>query len=275
MSQRNALVLLFTRWVSSRCRSTIVTAILCGASFSACTNYYDPPEGWEGPYTAPEVLNKALEKANSRIDPMEGAEDLTVTATIKLQHDIDPIECGYVVKWKRPNQFSIEVVDGPLQGDKIVCDGSAIVALKGGVVVKRDVPKQDTAITRFMNRLFVLHYFRSGPGSEPEMRENTKGPKAEPWIRIGKQDDSGFVNYLMLDAKSLEPKMLQWLAPYEDGSQHTIDTWFADIREDSRAGRIPHTWRSYEGNKLREELRIKGLSWNRGLSAAEFQVPQS
>ena len=100
-----------------------------------------------------------------------------------------------------------------------------------------------------------------------------KGPKGEPWIRIAKQDEAGFVNYLMLEATSLEPKLMQWLAPFEDGSQHTIDTWFGDIREDSRAGRIPHTWRSYEGNKLREELRIKGLSWNRGLSDSEFVVP--
>lgn len=261
--------------MSSRTRlvRTLISCALALATASSCTSYYDPPEGWEGPYTAPEVLNRALEKANSRIDPMEGAEDLTVTATIKLQHDIDPVECGYVVKWKRPDRFSIEVVDGALKGERIVSDGTTIAALKDGKVVRRDVSKQDTAISRFMNRLFVLHYFRRGSGSEPEMRENTKGPKGEPWIRIAKQDEAGFVNYLMLEATSLEPKLMQWLAPFEDGSQHTIDTWFGDIREDSRAGRIPHTWRSYEGNKLREELRIKGLSWNRGLSDSEFVVP--
>lgn len=240
---------------------------------AACTTYYDPPKGWQGPYTASEVLNQALEKAKSKIDPMEQADDLTVFATIRLNYDIDPIDARYVVKWKRPGSFSIEVTGGPLKGKKLVSDGTRCVEYTDGKVSRADVPLDDTGIAHFMNRLFVLHYFRTGSGGATELKENTRGPKGETWIRLSKVNVKGRPCYLMLDGTSLEPRLMQTFIPFADGKDRAIDTYFDDYRDDPRAGRVPFVWKSYDGNKLMEELRIHSLAWNTGVDPRTFNLP--
>jgi hypothetical protein len=253
--------------------------VLLGALFvscwfvAACTRYYDPPEGWEGAYTATEVLNKALAAAGSKIDPMEGAEDLTVDATIRVQQDGEPIAANYVLRWKRPDKYSIEVTSGPLAGRRIVCDGERAAEFTGATLSRPQIPREETGIAQFMNRLFVLHFFRTGQGGVAEMKENTTSAKGEPWIHLYKPDQRNRPHYLMLDAKSLEPRLLRTYVPYQDGTDRAIDTLFENFATDPRAGRIPMVWKSYEGNKLREELRIGSLRWNQRLDDAAFAIP--
>lgn len=243
-------------------------------TFASCVRYYSPPEGWEGEYTAPEVLNQALMRASSKIDPMESAADLSVVASIEIARDGETQKFAYVVRWKRPGSFSIEVTGGPLAGRRIVSDGERIAEIVGGEVTRPDIGHDETGIQQFMNRLFVLHFFRTGAGSEAEMKENTKGPQGEPWIHLYKSDARNRPYYLMLDAASLEPKLLRTYVPYQDGTDRAIDTFFEDFRNDPRAGRVPFVWKSYEGNKLREELRIQSIAWNQNLADDAFVIPR-
>lgn len=241
---------------------------------AACVRYYDPPQGWEGEYTATEVLNQALMRADSKVDPMELADDLSIVAKIKIAREGETLEYEYVVRWKRPGKFAIEVTGGPLAGRRIVSDGERIAELVDGKVSRPEISHDETGIQQFMNRLFVLHFFRTGAGSVAEMKENTRGPQGEAWIHLFKADARSRPYYLMLDAKSLEPKLLRTYVPYQDGTDRAIDTFLEDYRADSRAGRIPYTWKSYEGNKLREELRISSIAWNQNLADSTFQIPQ-
>jgi hypothetical protein len=241
--------------------------------FTACTRYYEPPEGWEGPYTATAVLNQALVSAQSKIDPMEGADTLVVTATIRVQQEGEPIDADYVVRWQRPDKYSIEVVSGPLAGRRIVCDGERAAEFNGATLSRPSIPRDETGIAQFMNRLFVLHFFRTGQGDGAELKENTTSAKGEPWIHLYKQDGRGRPHYLMLDAKSLEPRLLRTFVPYQDGTDRAIDTLFENFTVDARAGRVPLVWKSYEGNKLREELRIRSLAWNQRQDEAAFTIP--
>lgn len=241
---------------------------------ASCVRYYDPPEGWEGEYTAPEVLNQALVRAESKVDPMESAEDLSVVATIQIAREGEMLEFAYVVRWKRPNSFSIEVTGGPLAGRRIVSDGERIAEIVDGKVTRPEIAHEETGIQQFMNRLFVLHFFRTGAGSAAQMKENTKGPKGEPWVHLYKSDARNRPYYLMLDAATLEPRLLRTYVPYQDGTDRAIDTFFEDYRVDPRAGRVPFVWKSYEGNKLREELRIRSIAWNQELAADAFAIPR-
>jgi hypothetical protein len=255
--------------------SWTLAPVLTWALASACTHYHEPPEGFEGPYTAATVLDRALAAARARVDPLEEADDLTIEATIRLhQGPGDPVaQAGYLVRWQRGGKFAIEVTDGPLAGKRIVSDGAEIAELEGSRVVRRGLPHEESAITRFMIRLFPLHFFAGKAGSATVLEENTKGPGGDPWIQLSKYDASGHKHVLMLDAAGFEPKLLRAFVPYDDGSLHPIDTWLSDVREDVRAGRVARVWKSYEADRLREELEIHALRWNTGIAPAAFTIP--
>lgn len=246
--------------------SLVVIALTTG-----CRSFDEPPPGWEGEYSAEAALTRAVEKSGGEGDPLQEATDLM--ASITMERPDRKIPLAYVVLWKKPDKWSIELSGTGKDRIKFVGDGRRRVEIKNGSVVRDDVKMGEVGVDRLLRYLFLLRFFRDGAGSEAEIVENVPRADGGHNVRIEKIDVHGRKWVLSLDAESLKPMALREWAELEDGRYGPLDTYFSEWVQDAKGNRVPRVLLTYSSGKLLQTMRIRDLQWNRGLRDVDFQVP--
>lgn len=251
-------------------------ALLLTASLAACTSFAQPPPGWdmEHEFTAAAILERAV-AAGRPADAPPAAEMRDLMGSLEVvRHDVTPpARSTALLLWTRDGRWSLEQRRTGHPAVKYLNDGGRIVEVRDGRVIRRDVPPWEVPVERFLRHLFLLRFFRDGPGGPAEIEEAVARPEGGHAVRIAKEDPAGRTWVLSLDAATLEPIAVREWIERADGGVGAVDTFFDDYQVDARGNRVPRTMRSWTGGKLVQEIQVRDLSWNRGLREVDFRVP--
>ena len=241
-----------------------------------CRSFAEPPPGWKGEFSARHALELALGvPAENSPERSERPEVLDLMASIALvRHDTEPAHrTASILLWKRPGLWSLEQAGPGTEASKFLFDGRRSAELRGGKVVRREVTATEVGVDRLLRHLFLLEYFKDGPGGQAWIEETVPNQEGGYYLRIVKDDESGHRSVLSLDAETFQPVALREWFSSDDDQYRAMDTQFKEVMRDSRGTPVPRLMLSYVNGRLYQELRIRDLAWNRGLRPVDFQVP--
>jgi len=234
-----------------------------------CQTFPDPPPGWTGDFTTETVLARAVEVAGAA-DPGLVADDYI--ADIEMDRPAASDESvSFVALWKKPGYWRIDRTLPDGESSRLVFDGTTCAEMTGEEVVRRDRALEEIG-ERLIRLLFVLNYFAFGPGQPAEIVAVVEGPGGTE-IVLAKTDPRQQVWLLALDAESLEPIRMQERVPDGAGGSVAVNTFFEEFGPSELGGRQPRLMRTFAGDVLLEQMRVKRIRWNQGLRSQDFAIP--
>ena len=268
----------------------LLIALAIASAQAGCQYFPSPPPGWEGDFTVENVLARA-DQALVEVDPTDGADPdeepsidpnperlpprfldaADMVATVRMARPGGDAR-DMLVKWRRGGDWSLSMRDG---GGEVryVGAGAAAVELKNGAVTRRDVPLDEIGIRHFLRSLFVISFFQTGPGTEPEIIEPVELPDGRHVVNVRKYDERGLGWVLSLDSETVRPARLrEWVLVGEDEGAPR-DTYFREFAKDAQGRLYPQLMQTYDRTTLVQETVVRELAVNQGLSKADFRVP--
>jgi len=249
----------------------LLLPVLAGSP--GCRSFAEPPPGWEGEFSARSVLERALFGPDG--ERAEQPEVIDLMASIELvRHDTEPaFRSSGILLWKKPGFWSLERYGPGADAARFVSDGRRSAEIRDGQIVRRAVSATEVGVDRLLRHLFLLEYFKDGPGAKAWIEETVRNQEGGYYLRIAKEDELGHLWVLSLDAETLLPVALREWFSSADGEYRALDTRFQEVQRDARGTPVPRLMLSYVNGRLYQELRIRDLAWNRGLRPIDFQVP--
>lgn len=251
---------------------------------TACVKFPDPPPDWPGgDFIIPVMMDRAR---GAPIKPSEDDESVFTPTRVSysLRDTKDFIASlsvtrpegdregnkSMTVKWRRGGDWAVESsgLDGQV---RYVGNGGLGYEVLAGKIVRDGVTAEEVGIERLLRSLFVLDYFESTTGtptSVEKVEERSDGGYA---ILLSKWDDEGMKWTLYLDSVTCKPlRVREWVLVSETEGR-PLDTFFSDFGPDREGHLVPRVLRTYSGQSLVQETRIRDVDWNQGLTEKDFR----
>lgn len=253
---------------------TKAACILVLAALSACVKFPDPPPDWPGGAFTVDVMLKRAREAVGGAERVSASlrETRDFVASIEVRRPSAEGETAtqMAVKWRRGGDWAIDVLSGPEGRLRYAGRGGLGVEVRDGEIVREGVTADEVGVERLLRSLFVLDFFESGGGTDPTVEKIRPRDDGGHDILLTKWDARGMKFTLALDSVTCEPRwMREWVRVGEEDAR-ALDTFFAQFGPDREGHEIPRLLRTYAGDRLIQETRIRDVVWNQGLRDADF-----
>lgn len=258
--------------------------LCCLVGMTSCVKFPDPPPDWPGgDFIIPVMLERAR---GAPVEPDEGEDGVFVPTRIsyslrdtkdfiaslsvtKPESDGDTAK-SMSVKWRRGGEWAIEST-GPDGVVRYVGKGGLGFEVKDGQVIREGVTAEEVGIERLLRSLFILDFFESSTGTSSSVERVEERSDGGYAILLSKWDDAGMKWTLYLDSVTCTPmRVREWIWVSEDEAR-PLDTFLSDFGPDREGHLVPRVLRTYSGQALVQETRIRDVDWNQGLSEKDFR----